>query len=145
MFCDERWRGCEQTVVVSVVAVAPGVSARLGRDTEPLTFGTTAGRLAPVRPGPEVSWPGTTGGWATTLAGLPAEAHPPASRAMQMLRPMAGVPGRLVFIDWHASGMTSPLIARPAGRDWAARRSRCAASPRYRASADRSDGTPPTR
>src|ERR1035441_1223527 len=105
MFCDERWRGCEQTVVVSVVAVAPGVSARLGRDTEPLTFGT-AGRLAPVTPGPEVSWPGTTGGWATPLAGLPAEAHPPASRAMQMLRPMAAVPGRLVFMACRSSGMT---------------------------------------
>src|ERR1039457_4641845 len=94
MFCDERWRGCEQTVVVSVVAVAPGVSARLGRDTEPLTFGTTAGRLAPVRPGPEVSWPGTTGGWATTLAGLPAEAHPPASRGMPTLGTLGHGTGR---------------------------------------------------
>src|ERR1039457_923800 len=145
MFCDERWRGCEQTVGGSVVAGGPRVSARLGRDTEALTFGTTPGRVAPVRPGPEVSWPGTTGGWATTLAGLPAEAHPPASRAMQMLRPMAAVPGRLVFMACRASGMTSPLIARAARRDWTARRSRCAASPRYRASADRSDGPPPTR
>src|SRR5579875_1345593 len=112
------------TTLASVVVTAPGVSVGLGRETGPLISGMVkSGNWTPVRSGPPVAWPGTTGGCGAAAAGGAGPPQPQMASTKQAasaapagtVRP--GLPGTrgLVFMAGRGYERSSPHAAT-AGR-----------------------------